>query len=116
MTGAAAGALAAAAGAAAWLAVSALSGRSDPFDAPEYWALGLPTLAAACGLLGYAAPGRAWTIALAAAAGQFAAMIGRSGELGNLFPIGLVLLLVLALPDYGAARLGERWRLRGPAR
>jgi len=116
MTGAVAGALAAAAGAAAWIAASALSGRNEAFDAPEYFAIGVPALAAACGLLGYAAPGNPWTIALAAAAGQLAAMIVRSGEIGSLFPLGLLFLLLLALPNYVAARLGERLRRRGPAR
>ena len=111
-TGALVAALAAAAGAAAWIATCAASGEREAFDSPAYFALALPALAVASGCLGYAAPSRAGAIALAAAAGQCAAMLVRSGEIGSLFPLGLVFMLLLALPNYAAARLGKWLRLR----
>jgi hypothetical protein len=42
-------------------------------------------------------------------AGQFVAMVIRSDELGGLWPLGLVLFGVLALPAIVAARIAARF-------
>ncbi|HZM00509.1 MAG TPA: hypothetical protein VFD43_09685 [Planctomycetota bacterium] len=104
-------ALALAAGVAVELGVTALSGRAESWDAPIYWKAGYPGLIAASAALGWLAPQRPWRWALAAMLGQFGTMMLRKGE-ASLWPLGLVLSLVLALPGMAAAQLLAGWRLR----
>lgn len=96
-------------GAAAWLAVGAATGRREAWDGSEYYVIVMPLLALASGALGYAAPGSAFLIAYAIALGQFSALLAKNG-LGSLFPIGMVVFLVLALPNWAAAWAGGRLR------
>lgn len=103
--------IAAVLGAGAWVACDAATGRREAWDSPLYFAAVMPLLALASGILGFTAPGRAAVIALAMAAGQFAALFAMNG-LGSLFPIGIVLFLLFALPSAAAAWVGGRLRRR----
>ena len=64
---------------------------------------------AACALLGYRFPDRPWRWALVLFEAQFVAMCARNGELGNLWPLGMLLLAVVALPGIAAAQIGARF-------
>lgn len=94
-------------GAALWFA-AALSGKREAWDASAYWEFAYPITLVACAYLGYAYPHRPWRWVLALFAGQFVAMCIRNGELGNLWPLGMLLFAVIALPGIVAARLGTR--------
>jgi hypothetical protein len=108
-------AIAVASGMALWFAASLASGPREAWDAAPYWVAAYPLalLAAAC--LGYACPERAKRLAVVLFAAQFVAMCIRNGELGNLWPLGLALFTVLALPAAVAARLAARLRRRTDA-
>ncbi len=95
-------------GAALWLAASILTGKREPWDAQLYWVAAYPLSLVACWLLGYAFPHRAWLWALALFQGQFIGMAVRNGELGGLWPLGMVLFAVIALPGIALAAWGAR--------
>ena len=67
---------------------------------------------AACGLLGYFFPERPHRWALALFFAQCLAMGIRNGELGNLFPLGLIAFVVLSLPGTAVAKFGARMKGR----
>lgn len=66
----------------------------------------------ACAALGGACPDRPWRWALALFEGQFVGMLIRNGELGGLWPLGMLLFAVLAVPGVGAAYAGRAVRRR----
>jgi hypothetical protein len=102
-------------GAALWFGISMLTGKREPWDAQAYWALAYPAAILAAALLGYFYPERPWRWAALLFASQFLAMCVRNGELGNLWPLGIAVFAVLALPAVIAARLAARFNRR-PAR
>ena len=71
-----------------------------------------PVALALCGLLGIVWPRKPWRWALALFLFQFVGMAIRNGELGGLWPLGLILLAVLSLPGMLVAQLGARFRSR----
>jgi hypothetical protein len=106
-------AIAVALGMALWLGASWISGRREAWDAPVYWVIAYPLALLAAAGLGYAYPDRPKLAALALFAAQFAAMCLRNGELGNLWPLGLLAFALLALPAVAAAQFAAR--MRNPA-
>jgi len=103
--------IAAAAGAAVWLAISFLTDRREAWDSPAYFAVALPALALLSAVLGYLSPARSWRYAAAIALAQFAAMIVRDG-VGSLFPLGIVAFAILAIPNAAATYAGSLVRAR----
>ena len=105
-------ALAAAIGMAVWFAASTMTGRREAWDAEAYWIAAYPGAIAVSAVLGLLYPERPWRWAMTLFQAQFVAMCIRNGELGNLWPMGLVLFAVIALPAIGAANLASRLRHR----
>ena len=101
--------IAAVVGFALWFATAMLTGKREPWDATAYWALVYPLAIATCGLLGYLYPERPWRWAIVLFLAQFIAMCVRNGELGNLWPLGMALFVVLALPGVVAANVAVRF-------
>lgn len=100
------------AGMALWFAASAVAGRREAWDAGIYWSLFYPLSIGGCGLLGYLYPERPWRWAVALFVAQCAAMMLRNGEIGNLFPLGVILFGVLSLPGVAVAKAGAKFRRR----
>jgi hypothetical protein len=107
--------LAAIVGAALWLLASLLTHRREPWDGAAYWGVVYPLSVAASAGLGYRYPQRAWRWALVVFEAQFLAMGVRNGELGNLWPLGMVMFAVLALPAMLAARVAANAGARAAA-
>jgi len=101
-------AIAAGIGMALWLAASLLTGRREPWDDSAYWVIVYPLAIVASATLGFAFPERPKLLAFVLFAAQFAAMCVRNGEVGNLWPLGLALFAILALPGAVAAQLAAR--------
>jgi hypothetical protein len=79
-------------GTAIWLLLPVLTGRAEAWDAPLYWAI----VAGGSFVLGLLVPFRAWRWGMALIAGQIGAILAQSlSEPGNLFPLGLALLVIL---------------------
>jgi hypothetical protein len=100
-------------GAALWLLAGALTHRREPWDSGAYWLLVYPLAVAACGALGWRFPDRPWRWALVLFEAQFVTMALRSSEVGNLWPLGIALFAVLALPGIAVARWTARLRRSG---
>jgi hypothetical protein len=94
--------------------VHAVTGRREAWDSPVFWTYGMPAALGASFAIGLFAKGRAWLGTLAVAPGQVAAMMVRSGEIGNLWPLALVLSAILSAPFVGASFLG--WKARAAQR
>jgi hypothetical protein len=101
-------AIAFAAGIVIWFAATAASGRREAWDAGIYWMLFYPLAIAVAALLGYRHPDRPWRWAVTLFLAQFVAMGLRSGEIGSLAPLGLVVFGMLSLPAVAAARFAAR--------
>ena len=101
-------AYAALAGVAVWLLASLTIPRREPWDAGIYWALFYPMAIVAAAYLAYRYPQHPGVIAIIVFEGQFLAMCVRNGELGNLWPIGMLLFAVVALPAVAVAGLAAR--------
>jgi len=99
-------------GAALWFATSFISGHREAWDGSAYWALTYPLSMLACAFLGHSYPERAWLWALLLFEAQFVAMLVRNGEVGSLWPLGMVMFAILAVPGVLAATLGAWWKRR----
>jgi len=110
-------AIAAVAGVALWLGASLISGKREAWDAAIYWTAAYPLAVILSGLLGFLFPQRPWRWALALFLFQFVGMAIRNGELGGLWPLGLIMFSVLSVPGILLA-LGASWlraKLKGSA-
>jgi hypothetical protein len=92
-----------------WFLASLLTARREPWDDASYWVVAYPLALTCCAFLGYRFPQRPWRWALVLFESQFLAMCVRNGELGNLWPMGMLLFAVIALPGVAAAQLAARF-------
>ena len=88
------------------------SGAGEAWDSPVYWTAGLPLAILGAAAIGYLAAGTAWRSTLLIVPAQVAAMMYRTGELGNLWPLTLVLSTVMSLPFLLVSYLTSRMRRR----
>lgn len=93
------------------LIVHAVSGRREAWDSPMFWTYGMPAALLVSLAIGAFAKGRAWLATLLVAPGQVATMMIESGEIGNLWPLMIVLSGILSAPFVAASFVG--WKLRG---
>jgi hypothetical protein len=100
--------IAAMAGAALFAVAALLIAKREPWDASLYWAVFYPASILVSALLGYGYPQRPWRWAIVLFEAQFLATCVRNGELGNLWPFGMLLFAVIALPAVAAAHLAAR--------
>jgi hypothetical protein len=103
-------ALSAATGVLLELGVALTSGRREAWDSPIYWTIGLPAAMVAALLIGFAARRPEWRWTVVIAPSQVLAMMVRSGEIGGLWPLTLVLSSILSAPFVAAAFVGSRLR------
>lgn len=96
------------------LGVRFVTGQDEAWDSELFWTTGMPAALVASFGIGLLAKGRAWLGTIAVAPGQFAAMTISLGEVGSLWPLGLVLTAFLSAPFVGASFLG--WKLRSAVR
>lgn len=96
------------AGVVLWALAALLTQKREPWDASAYWVVVYPLAIMASALLAYRYPHRPalWTLAVFEA--QFLAMCIRNGEAGNLWPMGMMLFAVIALPAILVAKIAAR--------
>lgn len=95
-----------------WFATATWVGKNEAWDHTLYWVFAYPLALITCVLLGYGYPERCWRWPLVLFASQVVAMGVRSGEIGSVLPLGLVTVVVLALPGIAAAQFGARFGRR----
>ena len=86
------------------------SGRREAWDSPVYWTVGVPSAFLGAAAIGYLAAGTAWRAALLIVPAQVAAMMYRTGEPGNLWPLTVALSFVMGLPFLLVSYLASRRR------
>lgn len=99
-------------GAVLWSVAAVASNGHEVWDVATYWTVFLPAAFLISALLGFAFPERTWRWPLAVMLVQMPVMASVSGEIGNLAPLGAILLLILSLPGMLAAYIGgalRRW-------
>jgi hypothetical protein len=79
--------------------------RREPWDDSTYWVLIYPLAIVASAALAYRFPQRPVLWTLVVFESQFVAMCVRNGEVGNLWPLGMALFAVMALPGILAAKV-----------
>lgn len=98
-----------------WLWASAFIGKREPWDDPSYWQMVYPIAIGLSGLLGLLFPRQAWRWPVLLFIAQFVMMTIRNGEIGSLWPLGLVLFTVMSLPGVALAEFAA-WLRRTAAR
>ena len=92
------------------LGVHLASGRREAWDSPIFWTVGLPAAALAALLIGLFAQRPEWRWTVLIAPSQVLTMMLRSGDIGGLWPLTLVLSSILSAPFVAAAFVGSRLR------
>ena len=100
-------ALSAITGFAVCLAITLATGKKEAWDSGLYFTLGMPLMCAVAFGLGWKFPEKAWRWALGIAIGQSVAMALGSGSL-SLWPLAIVAMTILSLPQLVAALVGSR--------
>ena len=95
------------AGLATCLAIMAVSGRKEAWDSSLYFIAGIPVMCVAAFALARVWPVKAWRWVLSMAVGQSIAMVMGGGSL-SLWPLAIVAMTILSLPQFGAAILASR--------
>jgi hypothetical protein len=98
-----------------WSIASLAVGGREAWDVPAYWTLWYPLALLLSAALGFLFPVRPWRWPIAVMLVQLPVMLFVAGGGANLLPLGVVLLLILALPAMLAAAVGAvaARRLRG---
>ena len=81
----------------AWVLVTVISGQREAWDSQWYLLLGMPLICVVPASLGFVEPTRPWRWGLVPILAQTVWMFTTQG-LGNLWPLGIVASLVLAIP------------------
>lgn len=84
----------------------------EPWDSPVYWVLVYPLATAFAVYMAYRFPSHSWLWSVLVFEGQLIAQWVRTGEVGNLWPLGMLVLAVLSLPGGAlAAHVARRKRV-----
>ncbi len=89
------------------LAISIITGRREAWDSGAYFGIGMPLMCMMIFAISYRFPQRVWRWALSMAVGQSVAMVLGGGSL-SLWPLALIAMTVLSLPQFGVALLASR--------
>ncbi len=104
-------ALAAGGGFAVCFAIAQATGRREAWDAGEYFSIGIPLMCVIVFVLGWHWPRRAWRWALAMAVGQAAALAVGGNSL-SLWPLAIIAMTVVSLPQFVTGLIAARLSLR----
>ena len=85
----------AAGGLAVWVLITSLTGRREAWDSPVFWWFGVPAMLALNAAAGFMEPERIVMKGLVSVALQPAAMAVKTGEIGSMFPFGLIVFAAL---------------------
>ena len=94
------------------LALSFAAGGREAVDTAAYAPLGIPLMALAILALSYLFPQRPWRWTLSMAGGQMVAMLLTGSSL-SLWPLAIVAMLFLSIPQFAAGFVGAYFARRG---
>lgn len=108
-------AVAIAAGFGICLAIALISGRREPWDSGLYFVVGIPLMCLVVAWLAHQYPIRAWRWTLSMALGQSLALALGGGSL-TLWPLALVAMVVVSIPQFLAGFIASRMGARAARR
>lgn len=94
------------------LALSIAHGGQEAVDTAGYVPIGIPLMALAILVVSYLFPNRPWRWTLSMAAGQMTAMLLTGSSL-SLWPIAMIAMLVVSIPQFVAGFVGAYFARRG---
>jgi hypothetical protein len=103
--------LAALAGFSVCLAITFATGRKEAWDSSLYFVAGIPAMCALVLPIAWAWPASAWRWAIGMALGQSIALLMGGGSF-SLWPLTLIAMTVLSLPQAALAIVAGRWKQR----
>jgi hypothetical protein len=89
------------------LVIAKLGGRREPWDTSLYFVAGIPLMCVVAFAVAYVYPVKAWRWVLSMAVGQSIALVLGGGSL-SLWPLGIVAMTVLSLPQFVAAIIASK--------
>lgn len=92
-------------------AISAITGKREAFDASLYFYAGIPLMCLVVFFLGYHFPEKPWRWTLSMAAGQ-ALAIAIGGNSLSLWPLAIIGMAVLSIPQFLAGMIGSRLAIK----
>jgi len=107
--------VAAAAGFIVCYSITLVSGRREAWDAGEYFVFGIPLMCVVILVLTWKNPRHPWRWTLSMAAGQAAAMALGGGS-ATLWPLAVVAMTVVSVPQFVTGAVASRMALRYAAR
>jgi hypothetical protein len=98
-----------------WFMAALFIESREPWDDSAYWLIAYPLALLGSAFLGYSYPDRPWRWALLIFMAQVIAMWIQGGEVGNLWPLTLVAISIIALPAVFVAKFASRFGRRSNA-
>jgi len=98
--------LSVAAGLVVWLAVGFLSGKKEAWDSSLYFVAAIPVMCAIAFAIAWRFPVRAWLWAFGIALGQSIGLLFSGGSF-SLWPLTIIAMTVLSLPQLAAALIAS---------
>ena len=80
-----------------WLVISAITRRREAWDSGVFLSFGVPVMLLLNAAAGFVEPERIRLKGLISVSLQPAAMMVKAGEVGSMFPLGLMMFLILGL-------------------
>jgi hypothetical protein len=90
------------------MAISLATGRREAWDAGAYYSVGIPIMVLLIFAIAWVFPDRPWRWTLAMAAGQSLSAFLQGSSL-SLFPIAIVFMMVISVPQFISGYLAARW-------
>jgi len=84
-------------GLAVWVLITSLTNRREAWDSVYFWRYGVPAMLLMNAVAGFIEPERIKLKGIISVSLQPVAMTVKAGEVGSMFPFGLVVFLVLGL-------------------
>lgn len=84
-------------GLAVWVLITSLTNRREAWDSAYFWRFGVPAMLLLNAAAGFIEPERIRLKGLISVSLQPVAMTVKAGEIGSMFPFGLLVFLALAL-------------------
>jgi hypothetical protein len=92
------------------LGIQTLTGRREAWDSAQYWTVGLPIVGLISVAIGVLSQRSDWLWTFLIVPSQVMTMMMRSGEVGNLWPLALILAGILSTPFVLVSFVGSRFR------
>jgi hypothetical protein len=90
------------------MAIALATGRREAWDAGAYYSIGIPVMVGLIFIIAWIFPERAWRWTLAMAVGQSLSAFLQGSSL-NLFPLAIVFMTVVSVPQFIAGYIAARW-------